>query len=107
MAGVDEVKLDLGKVALVGMGPIRWENLVILAPDDQRRRLVLAEIGLHGRIKRKVGAIVVEDVHLDFGVAGPVKQRLIMDPVVWRDSAYIADAIGVLELRRLRRDQNV
>jgi len=52
MAGVDQVKLDIGKVALVGIGAVGRDNLVVFAPDDQRRRLVFAEIGLHGRIKR-------------------------------------------------------
>src|SRR5262249_4244700 len=42
-----------------------------------------------------------------FGVAGPIEQRLIMDPVVGIDAAHICDAVGVLELGRLRRDQDV
>src|SRR5215831_6220444 len=60
MPGVDQVKLDLGQVALVGVSAVGREDLVVLAPDDQRRRLVLPEIGLHLRIKRQIAAIVVE-----------------------------------------------
>ena len=107
MAGVDEVKLDLGKVALIGIRAIGGEYLVVLAPDDQRGRPVLAEIGLDRRIERQVGAIVVEEIHLDFGVARPVEQGLVVDPIIRRDAAEIGDAVGVLELCRLRGDQHV
>src|SRR5271165_2593757 len=107
MAGVDEVKLDLRKVALVRMRPVRRENLVVLAPHDQRGRLVLAEVRLSGRIKRQVGAIVIEDVHLNVSVARTIQQRLIVNPVVRRDPAEVTDAVGVLELSRLWSDQHV
>src|SRR5262249_35587463 len=77
MPCVDQVKLDLGQVALVRVSAVGREDFVVLAPDDERRRLMLAEICLHLRIKRQIGAIVVEQVHLDFGVARPIEQRLI------------------------------
>src|SRR6516162_2490260 len=60
MPCVDQVKLDLGQVALVRVSAVGREDLVILAPDDERRRLMLAEICLQDRIKRQIGAIVVE-----------------------------------------------
>jgi hypothetical protein len=83
------------------------EDLVVPAPDDQRRRPALAEPGLDGRVERQVGAVVVEQVHLDLGVARPVEQRLVVDPVVGRDAADVGHPVRVLELRRLRRDQHV
>src|SRR5229473_464420 len=52
MAGVDEVKLDLRQIALVGMRAVGWEYLVVLSPDDQRRGLVFAEVSLDLRIER-------------------------------------------------------
>src|SRR5882672_7089126 len=78
MAGVDEMKFGLGKVALVGMCAVRGENEVVLAPDDQRRRLMFAEIGLHRRIKRKIGPVIVEEIELDVVVARPIEQCLIV-----------------------------
>src|SRR5215472_16993381 len=60
MPCVDQVKLDLGQVALVRVSAGGREDLVVFAPDDERRRLMLAEICLHLRIKRQIGAIVVE-----------------------------------------------
>src|SRR6478672_437969 len=55
---------------------------LILSPDDQCRWLVLSKIGLNGGIKRKVDTIVAEEVLLNFSVAKPVQQRLIMDRVI-------------------------
>ena len=44
VAGVEQVKLQRLEVALVRLGPGGRENLVVLAPRDQHRRLVLAKI---------------------------------------------------------------
>src|SRR5262249_62215801 len=65
MAGVEEVELGVAKVALVRVRTVGGEDRVVLAPDDQRRRPVLAEIGLNGGIEGHVGAVVVEEVELD------------------------------------------
>ena len=62
-----QVKLDLRQVALVGMRAVGGKDHVVLAPDDQRRRLMLAEVCLDLRIQRQVGPVVVEEVHLDVG----------------------------------------
>src|SRR5277367_6107539 len=55
VAGVDEVKFDVGQVALVGVSSIGRENFVVFAPDDQSRGLILTEIGLDRRIERDIG----------------------------------------------------
>ena len=96
-----------GQIALVGMRAVGGKDLVVLAPDDQRRRLIFAEVCLHGRIERQVGPVVVEEIHLDLGVARPIEQRLVVHPVVGRDAADVRDAVGVLELRGLRRHQHM
>ena len=48
VAGVEEVQLGVGQVARVRMRTVRGEDLVVLAPDDQRRRPMLAEKSLNG-----------------------------------------------------------
>src|SRR6185312_13895540 len=60
VAGVEQVKFQVVEIPLVGMGPFGRENLVVLAPDDQRRRLVLAEIRLPLRIQGRVAAVAEE-----------------------------------------------
>jgi hypothetical protein len=82
MPGVEEMKLEIVQVALVRMRAVGGKDLVVLAPQDQRRRLVLAKICLYRRIKPEVGAAVVEEVELNVVIARPVEQRLVVDPVI-------------------------
>jgi hypothetical protein len=86
MAGVDKVKFHVRQIALVRMGSIGGKNLVVLAPDNYRRRLSIAKIGLYGWIQQQVGSIVVEEIHLDIEIAGAIEPRLIVDPIVRRDA---------------------
>ena len=59
----------------------RRENLVVLAPDDQGRRLALAKERLKfGYRARSFG--VEERVELDVFVARAVEQRLVVPPIV-------------------------
>ncbi len=43
MPGVQKVEVEVHEVPLVGIRPVGREDVVVLAPDDQRRRLVLTE----------------------------------------------------------------
>ena len=97
------MELGFREVAKVGTSPGCREDLVILAPHDQGRRLALAKERLKFGIQRYVAALVVEKVELDVSVARPIEQGLILHPVIWTDAGHVADAIGVLKLRRFRR----
>ena len=44
--GIEKVEFQRLQIALVRLCPGRREDLVVLAPDNQHRRLVLAEIRL-------------------------------------------------------------
>ena len=46
MARIEKVELDVVQISLVGMRTVRRKDFVVLAPHNQRRRLVLAEVGL-------------------------------------------------------------
>ena len=83
MAGVEKVKLHVGQVAFVRKCAIGRKNLVVFPPYDQRGRQVVAKLGLHCRIKRQVGAIGVEEIHLNLAIARTVEQSLVVDPIVW------------------------
>ena len=52
VAGIEQVELNILQVPLVGMRSLGRENLVVLAPDDQRRWLMFAEVSLPRRVKR-------------------------------------------------------
>src|SRR3984957_18090006 len=107
MSRVEEMQLGVRQVAQIGRRAVGRKNLVVLAPDDQRRRLPFAEERLKRRIKRDVGAIVEEEVELDVLVSGAIKQPLIVAPIVRIDARYVGHAVDILELCRFRRDEEV
>ncbi len=59
---------------------------------------MLAEVGLPGRVQRRVAAVVEKQLQLDLGITRSVKQTLGHVPVVGADGLDIAHAIGVLPL---------
>ena len=58
--GVKEVVFEILEVTLVGLGAGAGEHLIVLAPDDQYRRLVLAELSLPFGVEQRVAAIAEE-----------------------------------------------
>ena len=66
MAGVKEAHVSVWNVTLERLGARRQEERVVLAPSCQKRRLVLAKIGLEFGIQRDVAFVVPEEVELDF-----------------------------------------
>src|SRR5262249_57740701 len=57
VAGVEEVVLQRLQVAFVRLGPLRWEDLVVLPPGDEHRGLVRAEVILPLRVERRGGGV--------------------------------------------------
>jgi hypothetical protein len=76
MPGVEEMQLGVRQVSKIGRRAVGRKNLVVLAPDDQRRRLALAKECLKLRIERDVRSIIEEEVELDVLVSGTIEQRL-------------------------------
>jgi hypothetical protein len=50
-----------------------WKDLVVLAPDNQRRRLAFAEVRLDPWVEWKIGSVVVEEIRLDVSIAWPIE----------------------------------
>src|SRR6266700_4132006 len=65
---VEQVDLGFRQVAAVRRRPVSQEDGVILAPDDQGWRLMVAKILLEARIQRHVAAVIVKEVELDLVV---------------------------------------
>jgi hypothetical protein len=99
VACVEEVELQGLQVPCVRVRPRGGEDLIVLPPHEQRRRLMLAEVGVPRRVERHVGPVVVEQGQLDVLVAGPVEARLVEGLGVRADGVHMADAVGVLPLR--------
>src|SRR4029077_21202100 len=66
VAGVEEAHVSVWNVTLERLGARRQEKRVVLAPSCEKRRLVLAKIGLEFGIQRDVALVVAEEVELDF-----------------------------------------
>ncbi len=60
VARVKEMELKVLQVSLVGLSARRGKDLVLGSPDDQRRRLMLAQVRLPLSIERRVASLVVE-----------------------------------------------
>src|SRR5262249_39627594 len=77
MAGIEQVIFEYLHIALVGLGAGGRKDLVVLAPDDQHRWLILAEVGLPLWIERRVASIAEEEVELNLVIALAVEQVLV------------------------------
>jgi hypothetical protein len=82
VASVEQVKLEILQVTLVRMGSLSRKNVIVLAPNDQRRRLMLTQVGLPLWIEAWITAVVQEHRKLDRLIALAIKQRLDMSPCV-------------------------
>src|SRR5262245_6031763 len=77
VSGVEQVKLQIRQIVLICLSAGSGEDLIVLSPDDERRRLVRAKVCLPRRVQRRVAAVAVEESELDLGVPRPVEQWLV------------------------------
>src|ERR1700747_3199866 len=70
VTGVEETHFGVRNVALERLRTRRQEEGVVPPPNCQKRRLVLAEIGLECRVERDVALVVSEEVELHLIGAG-------------------------------------
>jgi hypothetical protein len=97
MACIVEHHLGLGIVALVSLGARGEEERIVLAPDCQRRWLVLAEEFLELGIERDVGFIVADEIELDLRALRAVQQGLVEENRFGRNAFFgIGHAMIVL-----------
>src|SRR5215467_6334770 len=107
VAGIEQVELHVLQVTLVRIGPGVGKNRVVLAQDDEHRRLIFAKIFLPLRVERRVAAVAIKERELNFLVARTIQKRLIMHPRVRTDRFQIFDAVRVLPFRRVERQDRV
>ena len=87
------MKFKILKIPLIRICPIGRENNVVLAPNDQRRRLVFSKVLLPSRIERNICLIVVKQLELDRRIFFTGQMIEITDPVVRTDYARISNAM--------------
>lgn len=99
--GAEQVVFERLQVSLVWLGSSSGEDLVVLSPNDQQRRLVLAEVLLPFRVQCRVAAVVEEQVELDFVVPLAVEQELVVGRAVWADEFWRLHPVCVLPFGRV------
>ena len=82
VAGVNQMNLGIRQVPLVSFRARGDEGGIITAPDNQRRWLVFAQPRLPGGVGGDVGAIIVEQICLDFPLSGPGQESVFVGPGV-------------------------
>src|SRR5215469_11039950 len=107
VSGVQKVFLKVLEITTVGSSSFRWEDKIVLSPRNKRRRLVIAEEILEFRVQWDIGAVVVEEVHLDVPVTGSVEPDLVERPGCRVKQGQVAHAILVLPARRLELNEEM
>src|SRR5260370_11171538 len=103
VSGVEEWDDGGGNVTLERLGAGRQEKRVVLSPSCQKRRLVLAKIGLKFGIERDVALVVAEEVELHVISARSCEIEVVERIPVRRNRGRVGDAVGVLPDRCLGR----
>src|SRR5581483_9015936 len=105
MAGVEEMDLGIGNIALEGVRA-RWKKeRIVLAPDGEERWTPRAEILLEFRIEGDIALVVTDEIELDLVIPGPCQQCRIQGPGIGRKPFRVRLAVGVLPARRFRREK--
>ena len=82
MTGVENVNLSVRQVLPVPLRFAEVKRQIVLAPDHQQARLLLAHPGLPFRVGVHIGSIVVEQITLNVGLAGPVEKGKFVGPKI-------------------------
>ena len=82
MTTVDNVHFGVGHISPVGFRLGGVKRRLILAPNHQQARLLLTHPGLPFGIVFDVGAVVVEEIALNLGLAGLTEKRKFIRPQV-------------------------
>ena len=109
IAAMPQVETIVRHVCVERLGAGREKVDVVLAPHRQHRRLAVAEVGLPFRVKRDVGAVVVDEVELDLVGAGAPEVGGIERVAVRRHALRVGagQVLGPDRLGRQRRAAGV
>src|SRR6266850_3089485 len=89
---VENVDFGVGHVVAIGFGFRKLEGEVVLPPEDEQPRLLLAHPRLPLRIVVDVRAVVVEEIALDVGLPGLAEKGELVGPEI----RVVAFHVGVV-----------
>src|SRR5579875_2887353 len=99
VTGIDKVYLRIGVVAAKGLGSLRQEERIVVAPYGQRRRKVFAEVLVKPWVGSHIRFVVTKQVELNLIIARTVEKMLIERIALRRNQRSIGLAMRVLKLR--------
>jgi hypothetical protein len=105
VARAEEAHLSVSNVTLERLGALRKEKRIVLAPRCQKRRLVLAKIGLEFGIQRDVALVVAEEVELHFICTGTSQIEVVEILAIRRHRRLVGYAVRVLPACCLRSEE--
>src|ERR1700756_742915 len=105
VTGVVEVYFGIWVIAPEGLSSRRQKEWVVLAPNCEQWRPFCTEVLLELRVERDVAGIVEEQIELDLIIAEPGQQRGVKLVCFRRYKRLVLDAVEVLGLGRLWREE--
>src|SRR5712692_6824717 len=82
MTRVEDVDLGLWHIAAISLGLRKLERQVVLAPENEKPRLLLAHPGLPLGVGIDVRAVIVEEIALNVGLAGLAEKGELIRPEI-------------------------
>src|SRR3954462_760297 len=107
MAGVEKTELRAGKISSKEFSTLHRADSVVLAPSDQRGRLLSPKSLLPVCKDIQIPFCVVEDRKLDFLVSWSVLISLVDHPIVRADLRRIANTMQIVPLGSFNRQKPV
>ena len=105
MARLEQVDFGLRHVAAIGLRFRKLEGQVVLPPEDQEPRLLLAHPGLPLGVGVHVRAVVVEEVTLNVGLAGLAEKGKLIGPEIRVIAFCVRIASDMARARRRQRQE--
>src|SRR5262245_14166262 len=93
VTGIEEAHISVGHVPFECLGTGWQEEGIVLAPSCQKRRLVLAKIGLEFGIQRDVALVVAEEVELHFISARSCEIEVVERIPIRRNRGRVGGAV--------------
>src|SRR5690242_9584281 len=89
MSRIKQMRFNPRQIPFIWNRAFRRKDKVILSPDNQGWGLIFAEKFLKLGIEGNIGAVVVQHVQLNVGIARPIHSGLIQRPGGGIEMAYV------------------
>ena len=106
VTGIEEFHDGVRQVLFECPGAGGQEERVLITPNGQERRLLIAEILLKFRVQRHIAGIVFKEVKLDFYVTGLIEKMLIQRIGFGRNQSFSDALFGIFGIELIALEAN-